>query len=71
MSRDTHLAGSPADLDRVATWLTDVVPATSTFGDEVYGARSATGSAWESEATPWPSRMPPTVTGSRRSPTRR
>lgn len=50
MSRDTHLAGSPADLDRVATWLTDVVPATSTFGDEVYGARSATGSAWESEA---------------------
>lgn len=50
MSRDTHLAGSPADLDRVATWLTDVVPAASTFGDEVYGARSATGSAWESEA---------------------
>jgi len=50
MSRDTHLAGSPADLDRVVTWLTDVVPATSTFGDEVYGARSATGSAWESEA---------------------
>lgn len=50
MSRDTHLAGSPTDLDRVATWLTDVVPPTSTFGDEVYGARSATGSAWESEA---------------------
>lgn len=50
MSRDTHLAGSPTDLDRVATWLTDLVPATSTFGDEVYGARSATGSAWESEA---------------------
>lgn len=50
MTRDTHLAGSPADLDRVAAWLTDVVPATSTFGDEVYGARSATGSAWESEA---------------------
>ena len=45
MSRDTHLAGSPTDLDRVATWLTDVVPPTSTFGDEVYGARSATGSA--------------------------
>ena len=21
MSRDTHLAGSPADLDRVVTWL--------------------------------------------------
>ena len=51
MSRDTEVPGSPAALERVATWLSgDLAPATETFADGVYDARSRTGSAWESDA---------------------
>lgn len=51
MSRDTEVLGSPAALERVATWLSgDLGPAAETFADGVYDARSRTGSAWESDA---------------------